>query len=80
MSIKLVTPEELAEAFGLEDVAEVHRLRKRHHWPHVKLGRYEFRFTEAQVEQIIASRTVSGGLATKASDTGLTERSAARAS
>lgn len=76
--MKLRTAEELADDFGI-DVAELHRLRKRHHWPHVRLGRYEYRFTEEQVAEIVLSRSVAGDDARKAAaDTGLTERSARR--
>ena len=76
--MKLVTVEELAEDFQV-DVDEIHRLRKRHHWPHVRLGRYEYRFTEDQIAQIVASRSVAGSETPRlAEDTGLTERSARR--
>lgn len=51
--MNLTTPETLAETFGIT-AEKLHELRKRHHWPHVRLGRFEIRFTDAQVEQIVA--------------------------
>lgn len=63
MSTVLLTDVVLAERLALldtggrPDVAKLHRLRVRHGWPHVKLSRYDVRFTEQQAEQIIASLT-----------------------
>jgi len=51
--MRLTTDSELAELFHVS-VEKLHDLRKRHHWPCVKLGRFDVRFTEAQVEQIVA--------------------------
>lgn len=51
--MNLLTDAELAERMTLE-LEKFHQLRKRHGWPCVRLGRFEYRFTEAQVEQIIA--------------------------
>lgn len=76
--MNLTTDADLAAKWGLT-IDELHRLRKRHGWPHVRLGRFEFRFTDEQIEQIVASRSVEG---TKpdTTDSGLTDRSAKRAS
>lgn len=52
--MKLITPEELAEAWAVP-VEEVHRLRKQYGWPHVQINRRTVRFTEGHVEAIIAS-------------------------
>jgi len=40
-----VTPERAAE------------LRRRHRWPHLRLGRFDIRYTDAQVEQIVELMT-----------------------
>lgn len=84
MSTVLLTDAVLAErlalmdAEGRPDVKKLHVLRNRHRWPHVKLSRYDIRFTEQQAEQIIASRTVSQRKPKKdsAPKGGLTQRSA----
>lgn len=57
MSVTLITMEELAEAFQIP-VEELEVLRRRHRWPHVKVGRRNVRFTPGQVEEIIAMHTV----------------------
>jgi hypothetical protein len=53
----LITEAEFAERLQLpvEKVAEKRRAKK---WPHVRVTRFEVRYTEAQVEQIIASLEV----------------------
>lgn len=76
--MNLTTPEDLAAKFGVT-VERLHELRKRQSWPHVRLGRFEIRFTDAQVEQIIATNSVTPAKST-AGNSGLTERSARRAS
>lgn len=77
--MNLITDTDLAERFGLS-VDKLHELRKRHHWPHVKLGRFEVRFTEAQVEQIIGQHAVTpvSETATVRPVAGQTKRSASR--
>lgn len=78
--MKLITDQELADQFGLESVEKLHTLRARYHWPCVKLGRQEVRFTEAQVEQIVAMHTnAPTETSTKPLLTGQTSRSANRA-
>lgn len=54
--MKLTTDAELAERMGIS-VEKLHQLRKRHRWPCVRLGRFEYRFTEGQIEQIVAMHT-----------------------
>lgn len=54
--VRLYTDAELAEQWGL-DLDKFHQLRRRHRWPCVKLGRFEFRFTEDQVADIVAQHT-----------------------
>ncbi len=60
MSLDLLTDTELAERFDI-DLDEFHRLRVYNRWPSVKLGRNVFRFTQAQVEIIVAAMTVEPG-------------------
>lgn len=73
--MNLTSDTDLADQFGIT-VGKLHELRKRHNWPHVRLGRFEVRFTDVQIEQIVAAQTVQP---TKAADpTGLTTRSARR--
>lgn len=74
MTGRLTSDAELAEQWGI-DLDKFHALRKRHGWPHVKLGRFEFRFTDEQIARIIASETVTPSQA-PASESGLTPRSA----
>lgn len=52
----LTTETQLAEQFGIkpERAAE---LRNKHHWPHVRLGRFDVRYTEEQVRQIVDLHT-----------------------
>jgi hypothetical protein len=75
-----MTDAQLAEQFGIE-LDKFHDLRKRHNWPCVRLGRFEYRFTEAQVEQIVAmhsSARPKKSQASKPAVPGQTARSAAR--
>lgn len=51
--MNLTTDAELAEQFGLT-LERLHTLRRRNRWPFVQLGRFDIRFTDAQVEQIVA--------------------------
>lgn len=76
---KLVTPEDLAEQFGIT-VEEVHKYRRKKVWPCVKFGRNEVRFTAAQVEQIVAMQTLHATVAPTNTPrlAGQTERSARR--
>ena len=74
--MKLSTEQELADRFGLT-VEKVRDLRVRQSWPHVRLTRFDVRFTEAQIEQIVKARTVAG-IKPTTTETGLTDRSARR--
>lgn len=79
MTTELTTDAELAERFGI-DLEKLHILRRRHGWPCVKLGRFDVRFTDAQVDQILTQMTVEP---TKGDDErpkvpGQTARSASR--
>jgi len=79
--MRLTTDTELAEQMGIS-LEQLHQLRKRRRWPCVRLGRFEVRFTDAQIEQIIATHTESGARPRRADDrppvAGQTQRSAAR--
>lgn len=76
---RLTTEAALAEDFGLtpEKVAE---LRRRHQWPHVRLGRFDVRYTDEQVAAIVAMQTVKPAAVKSAGISGQTPRSARRAS
>lgn len=76
---RLTTEAALAEDFGLtlEKIAE---LRRRHHWPHVRLGRFDVRYTAEQVAAIVAMETVKTAPAKATGLAGQTTRSARRAS
>lgn len=54
----LITEPELAERLRLNDSAKVAKMRRARRWPHVRVTRFDIRYTEAQVEQIIASLEV----------------------
>lgn len=74
----LITPEQLAEKFGLT-VEEVHKYRRKKVWPCVRFGRNDVRFTAEQVEQILALHTPASALPAKTPRiAGQTARSAAR--
>ncbi|WP_310962104.1 hypothetical protein [Nocardioides terrisoli] len=77
--MRLTTEADLAEQFGLS-VEKLRELRRRHRWPHVRLGRFDVRFTDAQVEQIVAqhSQTPEAAIAGPVKVPGQTARSAAR--
>lgn len=75
MTAHLLTEADLAELMQ-ETEARVYEWRKRYRWPHLKIGR-KVRYTEAQVEQILAAHVVAGEKP-KAEDSGLSKRSAAR--
>lgn len=77
----LYTDQQLAEKFGIT-VEHLHKLRIRHRWPCVKLGRFDVRFTAAHVEQIVAQHTEAPTKAAAVTTTkkvaGQTARSASR--
>ncbi len=63
----LTTDAELAEQMSLS-LERFHQLRKRRRWPCVRFGRFEFRFTDSQIEQIIALHTDSRARPTPADE------------
>lgn len=50
--MKLLTEDDLAQEF-MVPVETIQRWRRRRGWPHVKLSRFDIRFTESQVQQIV---------------------------
>lgn len=76
--MNLTTDTDLADKFGIT-VEELHELRRRHNWPHVRFSRFVVRFTDEHIAQIVATSTVTPKRSA-AGESGLTERSAARAS
>lgn len=75
--MNLTSDSDLADILGIS-LPKLHELRKRHGWPHVRVDRFTFRFTDEQIAEIVASRTVKGAKALKGTAAGLTERSARR--
>lgn len=78
--MRLTSEADLAAAFGLDE-DKVAELRRSQHWPHVRLTRFDVRYTDAQIEQIVAMRTVAAPKARpekSAAITGQTARSAKR--
>lgn len=75
-----LTPEDdLAVMFGItaEKAAD---LRKRQSWPHVRLTRFDVRYTDEQIAAIVKARSVAGEQVIAGSASGLTSRSAKKAS
>jgi len=54
--MSLTTEAQLAEEFGLTE-EKVADLRRKHHWPHVRLGRFDIRYTDDQVADIVRLHT-----------------------
>lgn len=80
MNIRFYTPEQVAEEMQLP-LATFLSLKKRHHWVGVKFGRFNLRFTEEQVKEIVRQHTESKNNAGQGSVgplPGQTARSAAR--
>lgn len=77
--MKLHTLADLAGYLQIDE-SEAESLRRRHHWPHVKVGRKNVRFTETQVAAIVAQHTVGApGPKVEAVVGGQTSRSKSRA-
>lgn len=80
----LTTEAELAEMLG-KTPQQIGALRRKHCWPHVYMGRYDRRYTDAQLDSIIDQMTRRSTRAAKpkksgAEDMGRTSRSASRRS
>lgn len=79
MTKSLITPAELAAILRIDE-SEIEPLRRRHRWAHVKVGRFNVRFTEEQVALIVASHTQGGATPASVGRSGQSARSKARAS
>lgn len=77
--MKLYTLTNLADDLQISET-EAETLRRRHRWPHVKVGRRNVRFTETQVAAIIAQHTVDSPSVAAPFSSGQTARSQRRAS
>lgn len=75
--MNLRTEAQLAEELAIpaERAAE---LRRRNNWPHVRLGRFDVRYTDSQVEQVIASQSVVPKRDSIGPASGQSKRSAAK--
>lgn len=75
----LTSETDLAEQFGItpEKAAD---LRKRQSWPHVRLTRFDVRYTDEQIAAIVKARSVAGERVIEGAASGLTSRSRKRAS
>lgn len=76
--MKLITEAELAAEILKLTPKKAAERRRAHKWPHVRLGRYDIRYTEAQVQEIVAMESVARGRSGVGSH-GQTTRSAQRA-
>lgn len=54
--MSLMTEAELAADFGIDE-QKAAELRRKHDWPHVRLSRFDVRYTEEQVRQIVDSHS-----------------------
>lgn len=79
MTLKLTREADLAAAWGLT-VHQFRTLRRRNTWAHVRLSRQDVRYTDAQIDQIVRDMTARDAGTRQPDDSGLTGRSAARAS
>jgi hypothetical protein len=75
----LTSEADLAAQFGITE-AKAAELRRRHKWPHVRLGRFSIRYTPEQVAAIVALETVKPETSKASGISGQTSRSARRAS
>jgi hypothetical protein len=75
--MNLTSADDLAAQFGVT-VEKLHDLRKRYHWPHVRLGRFNIKFTDEQVAEIVAMQSRTPAKAQSSKAAGQTSRSAAR--
>jgi hypothetical protein len=78
--VKLKTDTDLADILGIT-VEDVHRATRTKGWPCVRPKRTVWRFTDQQVEQIVAMQSRAGKKQAppKSTGTGQSKRSASRA-
>jgi hypothetical protein len=82
VSIPLTREAEVAADWEMS-IDQFRLLRRRHKWAHVEFSRQDIRYTDAQIEQIVADMTRTGATRSRsreAEGSGLTDRSARRAS
>lgn len=58
--MNLTTEVDLAAEWGV-DLAKFAELRRQNRWPHVRLGRFDVRYTEDQVAAILEIQTQRSG-------------------
>lgn len=77
--MNLRTEAQLAADFGLP-VEKVAELRRKRSWPHVRLSRFDVRYTDEQIAEIVErhSQRPKAGATAPAKVTGQTSRSANR--
>jgi len=75
--VNLTTDVELAEQFGMT-LKQLNEKRMREHWPHVRLGRNNIRFTDEQIAEILVMQTRTRLKKPAAKVSGQTVRSASR--
>lgn len=81
--MNLTTEQDLAERILQVPVEKAAELRRRHRWPHVRIGRFDVRYTDEQVVQIVEMHTAVSEPAKKTLApviSGQTARSARRSS
>jgi len=71
--VRLTTEAALAELLELP-LDRVVAMRKRNQWPHLKFGRWDVRYTDAHIAEIVATHEVKR--TRPAPRSGLTDRSA----
>lgn len=77
MSLHLTTEADFADMLGKPE-AWVAERRRRKGWPHVRLGRFDIRYTDRHIEQIIAECEVKPAAKVQATSFGQTQRSQRR--
>lgn len=77
--MKLTRESELAAQWNLS-LEQMHILRRRHGWAHVRFSRQDIRYTDEQIVRIVHDLTTTKPKTNKDAGTGLTSRSAKRAS
>lgn len=80
-SAELITETQLADTELQLPLRRVQELRRRHGWPHVRLGRFDVRYTADQVRQIVELHTAASKpapVAARVSVPGQSKRSASR--
>ncbi|WP_459982631.1 hypothetical protein [Nocardioides sp. AN3] len=77
MALNLTREADLAAELGWT-AEKIANRRRRHRWPHVRLGRFDVRYTDAQIEEIVARYVVAPPKAAPTSMVGLADGLTAR--